>query len=250
MPRSSSANGASTPPLPLYEQIKHFVRERIADGTYRPGDKIPSENELVVLFNTSRLTVNRALRELSTSGVLQRLHGVGTFVAQPKAASTLIHLHNIADEIRTRKQKLTIRVHDLSRVRPDSEIAGRLECTRRQSVFHSRIVYCADDIPIQSEDRYVMPDFAPEYLLQDFTKQSTTDYLQSIALPTAAEHEMQAVHPNADEASLLDVPLTEPCLLIRRKTWVGDSVTTFTRFLHPGTRHTFFSRLSVDSGTF
>jgi GntR family histidine utilization transcriptional repressor len=93
----------------------------------------------------------------------------------------------------------------------------------------------------------VAPGFAPDYLKQDFTRQSTTDYLQLIAQPTEAEHEMQAIAPNAVEAGLLDVPAIEPCLLVTRKTWVNGSVTTFTRFIHPGSRHTFFSRSTLDN---
>ncbi|MFM0741777.1 histidine utilization repressor [Paraburkholderia xenovorans] len=250
MRQASPRNVNAGLPLPLYEQIKQYVLDRIANGTYRPGEKIPSENELVTVFGTSRLTVNRALRELSNNGVLQRLHGVGTFVAQPKAASTFIHLHNIADDIRSRGQNLTIRVHDLTRVRPNAEVAARMETTRRDALFHSLIVYCADGIPVQLEDRFVAPSFAPDYLRQDFTQKSTTDYLQSIAQPTSAEHEMQAINPDTTEASLLEVNEVEPCLLVTRKTWVSSSVTTFTRFLHPGSRHTFFSRSSLDSVAF
>ncbi|AJW98730.1 histidine utilization repressor [Burkholderia gladioli pv. gladioli] len=247
MRHTSPRNTVADLPRPLYEQIKQYVLDQIADGLYRPGEKIPSENELVAIFGTSRLTVNRALRELSSSGVLQRLHGVGTFVAQPKAASMFIHLHNIADDIRSRGQALTTRVFELGRIRPTAEIATRMETTRRNSIFHSLVVYCANGMPVQLEDRYVAPGFAPDYLQQDFAQQSTTDYLQSIALPTATEHEMQAVNPEATEASLLGVSEIEPCLLVRRKTWVGSTVTTFSRFLHPGSRHTFFSRSSLDS---
>lgn len=250
MRQSSPKTVAGSQPLPLYEQIKQHVMDRIADGSYRPGDKIPSENELVVTFSTSRLTVNRALRELSASGVLQRLHGVGTFVAQPKAASTFIRLHNIADDIRARGQVLSIHVHNLERIKASAEIAACMNTNRKEYLFHSLIVYCANSIPIQVEDRYVSPSFAPDYLKQDFTKQSTTDYLQSLAVPTEAEHEMHAVNPDVTEATLLGVTELEPCLLVTRKTWVNGAVTTFTRFIHPGSRHTFFSRSTLNTTEF
>jgi len=247
MRQVSPKSTAESQPLPLYEQIKQHVMAGISDGSYRPGEKIPSENELVTTFGTSRLTVNRALRELSSSGVLKRVHGVGTFVAAPKAASTLIRIHNIADDIRGRRQALSIRVHNLSRIKATAEIAGRMNVSRGDPLFHSLLVYCANNVAIQIEDRYVAPGFAPDYLKQDFTRQSTTDYLQLIAQPTEAEHEMQAIAPNAVEAGLLDVPAIEPCLLVTRKTWVNGSVTTFTRFIHPGSRHTFFSRSTLDN---
>jgi len=234
-------------PQPLYEQIKHHVLDLIAAGSFRPGEKIPSEHMLAAELGASRLTVHRALRELTVGGVLQRVAGVGTFVAQPKASSTLIRLHNIADDIRSRGQVLSIRVHELARSKASRELAAKMEVPARSVIFHSLIVYCADGAPVQIENRNVSPAFAPDYLVQDFTKQSTTDYLQSIALPTQTEHEIQAVLPNESDAKLLEVMVSEPCMMVSRKTWVNNKVTTFTRFLHAGTRHTFLSQETLPS---
>lgn len=213
--------------------------DRIADGTFQAGQKVPSENEIAALFAVSRLTVHRAFRELVASGALQRVQGVGTFVAPPKAASTLIRLHNIADDIRNRGQRLTSQVQDLSRVKPRPDIARFMELKPGGGLFRSLVVYCADQVPVQIEDRYVLPAFAPAYLQQDYLERSTTDYLQSISPATRAEHELQAVLPSASEAKLLEIDASEPCLLVKRKTWVNDMVTTYTRFLHPGSRHRF-----------
>ena len=233
-------------PQPLYEQIKMHVLERIADGTFRPGTKIPSDNQLAAELGTSRLTANRALRELAVSGVLERVAGVGTFVSQPKASSTFVLLHNIADDIRKRGQVLSISVKTLEKKNATAEIAQRMGVMNHDMVFHSLIIYSANGSPVQLEDRYVSAAFAPDYLAQDFTRQSTTDYLQLIALPTRTEHEIQAVLPTAAEARLLDLRESDPCLVVSRKTWVGDEVTTSTRFVHPGMRHSFVTQETLD----
>jgi len=62
-----------------YLQVKHFVLERISAGALRAGQRVPSENELVRELDVSRMTANRALRELAADGVLVRVAGVGTF---------------------------------------------------------------------------------------------------------------------------------------------------------------------------
>lgn len=234
-----------TGPGPLYERIKNYLVHNIEQGLFRPGDKLPSENELAAELGASRLTVHRALRELSLGGVVQRVHGVGSFVAQPKAAATLIKIHNIADEIRQRGQSLKIRVEELIKVRASASLALEMEVKPGDPLFHSLIVYCADGSPMQIEDRYVRPSFAKDYLDQDFGNASTTDYLRSIAPPTKAEHEMQAVLASEQEAALLGILPSEPCLLIRRKTWVDGIVTTTTRFLHPSTRYRITSRATL-----
>ncbi|WP_205825103.1 UTRA domain-containing protein [Methylobacterium terricola] len=231
--------------MPLYERIKHHVLDSIEQGTFKAGDKLPSENELAAELGASRLTVHRALRELTTSGVVQRVHGVGSFVAEPRAAATLIRIHNIADEIRERGQSLEIRVIELARVSAPASVAREMGITPGEPLFRSLIVYCADASPVQIEDRAVLPSFAPDFLHQDFARGSTTDYLQAIAQPTEASNEMRAVLPSEAEAALLDIPPSDPCLLIRRTTWVQGVVTTITRFLHPSSRYSIVSRVSL-----
>ena len=65
----------------------------------KPGDRVPSENELVESMNVSRMTANRALRELNDEGYVERIAGRGTFVADYRSQSHLLEVQNIADEI-------------------------------------------------------------------------------------------------------------------------------------------------------
>src|ERR1700758_4494618 len=84
---------------PAYQGIKDFILARIHAGEWSEGHQVPSENELAREFNVARMTVNRALRELTADQVLTRVQGAGTFVAQPKYASTLVEIRSISDEI-------------------------------------------------------------------------------------------------------------------------------------------------------
>lgn len=235
----------SRTPMPLYERIKAHVVERIADGTWKVGDRIPSEHELADTLGASRLTVHRAFRELAMEGVLTRLHGVGTFVAPMKPASTMVRLHNIADEIRERGDRFSTKVHRIEAVKATHDLARQFAVEPGVDLFHSVIVYSGNGVPVQLEDRYVSPRFAPDYLKQNFLTQSTTDYLQSIARPTAARLEISALMADAETCRLLEIPRNEPCLVVSRRTWVQDSVTTYTRFFHPGSRHRISSELDL-----
>jgi len=67
---------------PAYEQVKNWVRRHIASGEWRPGDAVPSESALMERFAVSRMTANRALRELANEGLVTRVQGSGTRVAQ------------------------------------------------------------------------------------------------------------------------------------------------------------------------
>ena len=106
---------SKTAPEPIYQQIKAIIRQRIASGEWPAGQKLPSENDLVVALDVSRMTINRAIRELTSEGYLSRLTGVGTFVREMPRQTSMIEIMNIAEEIAARghDRKLVERVEHL-----------------------------------------------------------------------------------------------------------------------------------------
>ncbi|PWU01440.1 MAG: GntR family transcriptional regulator [Terriglobia bacterium] len=72
--------------LPKHERVRQTLADAIASGQYEPGDRLPSESELVKSFGASRPTVNRALRELQLAGVIERRAGSGSYVRMDAAA--------------------------------------------------------------------------------------------------------------------------------------------------------------------
>src|SRR3546814_5695983 len=79
-----------------------YIVTRILGGDWPEGNRVPSENELTRELSVSRMTVHRALRELTTEGWLERVQGAGTFVAPPKPQSEVLDIRNIAEEIAAR----------------------------------------------------------------------------------------------------------------------------------------------------
>ncbi|MEB2626728.1 GntR family transcriptional regulator, partial [Pseudomonas sp. YuFO8] len=159
-------------PAPLYARVKQMISQQILNGNWPPHYRVPSESELVSQLGFSRMTINRALRELTAEGLLVRMQGVGTFVAEPKSQSALFEVHNIADEIASRGHRHTCQVIHLGEEAAGSERAVALEMREGGRVFHSLIVHFENDIPVQIEDRFVNALVAPEYLQQDFTQQT------------------------------------------------------------------------------
>lgn len=231
-------------PAPLYARVKLMIAQQIQNGTWPPHHRVPSESELVNQLGFSRMTINRALRELTAEGLLVRMQGVGTFVAEPKSQSALFEVHNIADEIASRGHRHTSRVVLLGEEAAGSERALALDMREGQRVFHSVIVHYENDIAVQIEDRYVNALVAPEYLRQDFSLQTPYAYLSQVAPLTEGEHVVEAILAEPDECDLLQIPLGEPCLLIRRRTWSGRQPVTAARLIHPGSRHRLEGRFS------
>ena len=80
---------------PAFQQIKDHIVARIRAGDWKEGDLVPTELELARLFGVSRMTANRAMRELASEQVVVRVQGAGTFVAQEKYQATLVQIKNI-----------------------------------------------------------------------------------------------------------------------------------------------------------
>ena len=93
-----------------------------------------------------------------------------------------------------------------------------------------------DDTPIQLEDRFINPDEAPGYLEQDFTAITPNSYLSAVAPLVRGEHIVEAVLGGDEECRLLKISPSEPCLLIRRRTWSSHGLVSAGRLVHPGSR--------------
>jgi len=152
----------------MFQQIKDYLIGEIASGRWKDGDLVPSEQALVRQFGVARMTVNRAVRELTAEQVLVRRQGSGTYVAPQKYQATLVEIRNIADEIRARGKLHTSRVVLLRAEAADETLAAEFGLEPGDLLFHSLIVHCENEVPIQLEDRWVNPACAPAYLEQDF----------------------------------------------------------------------------------
>lgn len=227
---------------PLYEKIKDRILQNISSGEWSQDRRMPSENDLVSTFGASRMTINRALRELTESGILLRVHGVGTFVAPPKPQSALLQIRNIATEISSRGGKHHARVIKLESVQSNLELTAAFELQKPRRIFHSIIVHFENDIPVQVEERYVNSDLTPEYDKQNFNKTTTFDYLQMKIPLTEVEHVISSIKADLNTADRLNIAIADPCLFLYRRTWSGSVVATVNNLTYAGERFSLGSR--------
>ncbi|MDY0068165.1 MAG: histidine utilization repressor [Steroidobacteraceae bacterium] len=240
--RRPDAGGA----LALYQQVKEFITARIQDGSWPPGHRLPSENELVAQFGVSRMTVNRAFRELMDHGRVVRVAGVGSFVAEARPQSTLLRIANLGEEIRRRGHEYECRLLLLQRASASLEIATSLDLATGESVYHSVCVHLENGVPVQLEDRYVSPRMAPDFIKQDFRRTSPSEHLLRSVPLDEIEHVVDAVLPTPEQADRLEMPVTQPCLLLTRRTWSRGRPVTLVRCLHPAARYRLGSRFRTE----
>jgi GntR family transcriptional regulator, histidine utilization repressor len=227
---------------PLYLQVKRHILENIGSGKWSAAARVPSENEIVKSFKVSRMTANRALRELRDEGVLVRIAGVGSFVADRHAHAHPLQIRGIADEIRDRGHVHRAEIVSLERVRAVAELADDFCIAPRSELYRSLIVHFENDRPIQLEDRYVLPKLAPDYLSIDFRKTTPHDYLVKAAPLQEAEHLLRAEMPDERTRKLLAMKRDEPCLVVVRRTWAAGQIASVARLHYPGSRYEMSGR--------
>jgi len=222
---------------PRYQQIKSYILDGIKGQSYPPGSKIPAEVQLAEQFGVSRMTVNKAIRDLVQENRLVRFPGLGTFVADAKAESPLAEIRNIADEVRQRGHHYDCRVVKLKRTAADESVAMQMGVPIGTAVFHSVIVHLEEGLPIQLENRYVAAAAVPGYIEQDFTRSTPNEYLSKTCPISSIEHIVEAVLPGEKVQALLEIDGNTPCIQVGRRTWSDGRLISFACLTHPGPRY-------------
>ena len=221
----------------LYEKIKKSVVEDIESGNLKPDDRVPSETQLAGSFNASRMTANRALKELTEEGRIVRIQGVGSFVARPKPDAALLEIKSIAKEIVDWGGVHSSQILVLKEEKVTKRIAQNMVLNLDDTIFHSIIVHMDRGICVQYSERFINPKVAPHYLNQDFKKITPSEYLLEVAPIQEAEHIIEAVNCGKKIQKCLRIQADEPCISLKRRTWSFDMVATYSIIISPGSRY-------------
>ena len=221
-----------------YHRVKQHLLAALAQGRFPAGALMPSEAELVARFSVSRMTVNRALRELQAEGLIERVQGVGTFAAQLHRVASTLTIRDLHDEIIDRGHRHDAKVVRARKEAAPAALAQQLGLATGAPVFHTLIVHSEEGVALQCEDRYVNPACAPGYLGVDFTRTTPTHYLFEVTALWRAQYSIEAALPTREEAALLGIAKSDPCLVVVRRTFTRDAVITIARLVQPGSRYT------------
>lgn len=230
---------------PAYLQVKTFIQQHISSGEWRPGDPVPSEAMLMQQFGISRMTVNRALRELTAEGMVTRVQGSGTFVAELHRIASNLTIRDIQEEVLERGHVHAARVLLSQTEKAHAGLAKSLGLRTGARVFHTVLVHLENGVPIQLEDRYVNPAAAPQYLKTDFAQTTPTRHLLTEAPLTEASYSIEACLPTPEQAQQLEISTREACLAMVRRTVSGAHVASVVRLVYPGSRYSFAGRFQA-----
>jgi DNA-binding GntR family transcriptional regulator len=142
---------------PVYIQIARIVSEQIADGTLRPGDQLPTEEQFCKQFSVSPVTVRRAINILVKQGLLSATQGKGTFVKPLDIGEAVFTLQELKDRW-TGEDAISVRLLEASIVSVDESVAGRLALITGDRCIHIRRLVLQRDVPTIYHREYVVYD--------------------------------------------------------------------------------------------
>lgn len=242
-----------TTKTPAYLRIKQAIIANIQSGDWAAGTAIPAEITLAEQFGVSRMTVNRALKELESERMLERRQGSGTFVAQQKYNHAQIEVRNIAKDISDQYQNYRISVLnsdiiDAATMRnPEYQWLADVffdgAPSDQDKLYQVNIVHYGDDLPIQYEERWVNAQIVPDFITQDFTKINTSDYLIDHVPLESGNYQIQAKQPSDAIRDILQMKVHEPALLHTRHTKSQGQSVTYVNMWHAGDRFQFASQI-------
>src|SRR5213592_2183150 len=158
-------------PLPMSKQ--EDTRDRVLDliESLQVGQPIPAEPQLAIDLGVSRLTVRAALDELVRDGYLDRRHGSGTYVTEPKIAQPLT-LTSFSDDMRRRGMAPASRTLELTTTLAGARLAHRLEVSPEARLVRVKRLRLADSKPMAMEVLHVPEALVPGLTRSDFEDRS------------------------------------------------------------------------------
>ena len=225
-----------------------LTRQRVLEliDQLQVGEAIPSERRLSGDLGVSRLTLRAALDDLVRDGYLERRHGSGTFVSEPKIAQQLT-LTSFSEDMRRRGMVAGSRTIELRETHAGAAVGRALKVSPDARVVLIRRLRLADGEPMALETLHVPAARVPGLTREALENASFYELLEKEYGVVIASG-MQSIEPtvtNEEESELLGVPLHSPAFLFERTSRTAEGETVeFVRSLYRGDRYRLVAELS------
>jgi len=224
------------------------TRERVLDLIERlgVGEAIPSERQLSGDLGVSRLTVRAALDDLVREGFLERRHGAGTFVSEPKIAQELT-MTSFTEDMRRRGMVPSSKTLELKTVAAGARLGRLLHVSPSERIVVVTWLRYADRETMAIETLHVSEALVPGLTAKDLEQHSFYELLEE-RFGVIVVGGSQAIEPtvtNEEESAALGVPLHSPAFLFERTTNAADgTIVEYVRSIYRGDRYRLVSDLT------
>lgn len=235
--------------IPLYYQLLEILIDQIETGLLKPGNPIPSENELCRTYGVSKNTVLQAIKTLQNKRLVYRIRGKGTYVMDPKISQNITTLLSFSSEVVGMNGALKNKAVEAKQMPALPAIARHLGIKETEPIYHIQILREVNGVPLALQTSFLPAELCPGLIDRPFDDGSLFKTLQhrfNIVI-TGVNETFQAVKADNYEAKLLNTAPGDPLILLERHSYVeGGRVVELVRTLLRGDRCKFNIELKRD----
>ena len=231
---------------PLYLQLKRWIEDAVHRGAVKPGDALPSERDLAVKADVSRVTVRKAVQHLVRDGILVQRHGSGTFVAQqtPRVEQSLSQLTSFTEDMARRGMSVRAVWLDRGLYDPSPEETVTLGLSSGEHVARIARLRLSGETPLAIERASLSSNILPDPEAVGSSLYAHLD--RGGNRPVRAIQRIRAANLGEDDARLLNVVAGAASLNIERISYLASGrVIEFTRSIYRGDTYDFVAELRL-----
>lgn len=220
-----------------YRAVKQVIVDRLRAGLWAPGDQLPNEADLAREFGCARATVNRALRELAGTGLLERRRKAGTRVARRTRRTVRVEIPQVREEVEARGSAYGYMLLKRAVLPAPDMVRARLNLSSGAAALFVECLHSADGNPFQFERRWINLEAVPDASGEPFDVTGPNEWLLKTIPFSDAEHAFSAANADEREAELFGLSVRDALLIVERRTWLDGAAITWVRMAYPGASH-------------
>lgn len=206
---------------PLYRQIQASLKEKITSGIYEEGGLLPSENDLCVEFNATRMTVRQALNELVREGYITRQHGKGSTVSASRKSLGLLSLKGWTEVVvaSDRHGKTLVLEGPVLKKLEDAAFKPLTDDEKHEEFIFFKRLRLVEDSPVMFEQTYIPNENLSNFIKEPLLEGSLfrTLLIRHQIDVQSMTQEVRAIAADKETASLLKIKTKSPVLHLLRK---------------------------------
>ena len=212
--------------IPLYIQIAEGLIAQIASGELTPQDRLPSERELSEELGVTRMTLRRALGVLESQGLIIRVHGVGTYIAEPKIERQMEKVFRFSNKMQERGFNPGAKIISIEHIVADRALSMKLALLDSSAVFSILRLRSINKEPVMLESYAIPEERFPGLDRYDLEGRSIYEVMEieyNVSI-LRARQSFEPVIATTFEAELLNIPVGDALMLEKRLSYDEDNI--------------------------
>lgn len=208
----------------LYFQLYDILLGKITSGEYKPGELLPTENDLIQAYGISRITVRKAMDMLMNDGLIIKRRGYGTCVQPKKVEQTMKRVLHFSEEMQKKGFQSTTNMLSNEMLPASKIVADALQIAEGTPLVRVTRLRYANGVPLCLEIAHLVYERCPEVYGTDFSERSLRHFLEQKyqIVWTNATQKIYAINASAKVAAQLDVKENSALIYIERVSSTAD----------------------------